>query len=362
MKRCMVTLAFLALPGLAQRQVSFNASTPEGQLLQQIGQSPDDDKKITLMEDFLSKYPKSENAAWVGGQLELAYNQQKQFDKSLAAAEKAYSGGPNDVDLGFNAIKAAEGKDDIEEIKKWAGRTSEVAQKVASKTPANDDEKADVSHAKEVGSYAEYSLYAQVLKAKDAKAAADLGEALEKANPKSQYLWLASPKYLASLGAKGCATATKLATADGKNAEAFLFAADCGWRGANAPAVLSNANKALEALNSRPKVDGGNEGGKSGQANFFIGIGNAMQQRWGPANKALRAALPSIKGEPTYEANALFSLGMANYQLGKSIGDRGQMREGLRFFEQAAAIKSNVQDQATRNAAAIRAELGAGAK
>ncbi|HYL38929.1 MAG TPA: hypothetical protein VEV17_23640 [Bryobacteraceae bacterium] len=361
MKRLLVTLALLALPVLAQRQnFTINVGTPEGQLLQQIGQETDQAKKIALGEDFLSKYPKHEGAAWVGGQLEQAYLQQKDFDKALAAADKAYSGGPNDVDLGFNAIKAAEGKEDAEQVKKWAERTAEVAQKVANPAtpPTEADAKADMEHAKEVAAYAEYALYAQVLKSRDSKLTADLGETLEKVNPKSQYLWLASTKYLASLGAKGCATATKLATADSRNAEAFLFAAECGWRGSNAASVVSNADRALAALNTRPKVEGGGEGGKIGMANFFVGTGNAMQQRWGPANKALRAALPAIKGEPTYEANALFTLGLSNYQLGKAIGDRGQMREALHYFEQAAAIKSNVQDQANRNVIAIRAELG----
>ena len=148
----------------------------------------------------------------------------------------------------------------------------------------------------------------QASKSRDPKAIADLGEALEKINPKSQYMWLVSPRYLASLSGKGCAEAAKLAGGRLKNAEAMIFAADCSWRGNNAAAVISNANRALEALNSRPKTEGGNEGSKVATANFFVGAGNAMQQRWGPANKALRAALPSLKGDPTYEANALFNL------------------------------------------------------
>ena len=361
MKRSIVTLVLLALPVLAQPpNLTINVGTPEGQALQTIGQEPDGPNKVTLMENFIAKYPKHEGAAWVAGQLELAYVQQKQFDKALDAADKVYTGGPNDVDLGYNAIKAAEGKDDTEAIKKWAERTGEAAHKAAAsgKTPPDANEKADLEHDKEVASYAEYSLYAAALKSRDNKVVTDLGETLEKVNPKSQYLWLVTPKYLASLGGKACAEAARLAAADSKNAEAMLFSADCDWRGARAAGVISNGDHALEALNSRPKVEGGNEGGKIGQANFFIGIGNAMQGRWGPANKALRAALPAMKGEPVYEANALFNLGMANYTLGKAIGDKSQMRQGLQFFEQAAAIKSNVQDQAAKNATLIKGELG----
>lgn len=353
MKRSVVVFALLVAPILAQPpNLTINTGTPEGQLLQSIGQETDDAKKVQLEEDFLAKYPKHEGAPWVAEQLTASYVQQKQFDKALDAADKGYSGGASEIDLCFNAVKAAEQKGDTEALTKWAERTAEVAPKVKS------DDKAVIEHAKEVATYAEYALYAQASKSRDPKVIVELSETLEKVNPKSQYMWLVTPRYLASMSGKGCAEATRLAAADSKNAEAMLFEADCSWRTANAASVISNATRAMEALNSRPKTEGGNEGGKVATANFFVGIGNAMQQRWGPANRSLRAALPALKGEPTYEANALFNLGMANYSLGKTIGDKGQMREGLKYFEQAAAMKSNVQDQASRNVSVIKKELG----
>ncbi len=360
MKRSVAILAIFVFPLLAQRQnFTINVGTPEGQQLQAIGQETDDAKKIALEEDFLAKFPKHEGAPWVAGQLEVTYLQQKQYDKALDAADKAYTGGPNEVDLCYNAIKAAEGKGDAEQVRKWAERAAETAQKVtgSGKTPANDDEKADLEHAKEVATYAEYAIYAAASKSREPKEIADLGESLEKISPKGQYMWLMTPRYLASLGGKGCTEAAKLASEDSKNAEAMLFAADCDWRENRAAAVISNANRAVEALNSRPKVEGGNEGGKIADANFFLGVGDAMQQRWGPAIKSLRASLPSLKGG-TYEATALFDLGLANYQFGKSIGDKGQIREALRYFQQCAAMKSNMQDQASRNVVAIKKELG----
>ncbi len=240
----------------------------------------------------------------------------------------------------------------------WSLRTDEIAGKITSKPPADDDEKQYAEHAKEVNKYAEYALYAAALKSTDEKLIVGLSEALTKANPKSQYLWLVTPNYLRALGAKGCTEATKLAAADSNNAEALLFEADCSWRGGRAAGVISGGERALHALDSRPKVEGGGEGAKSGMANFYVGIGNAMQQRWGPANRSLRAALPALKGNPVYEANALFNLGLANYSLGKPLGDKRQMRQGLNYFEQAAAINSNVQDQAARNVRLIKSELG----
>lgn len=357
MKSWVFALAISVLPAFAQPQnITINVGTPEGQLLQSIGQETDDAKKLALMEDFLGKFPKHEGAPWVCGQLESVYLQQKQFDKALDAANKVYSGSPNDLDLSYNAIKAAEGKEDAEQIKKWAVQTSEVAKKItgSGKAPADDTEKQMIEHAKEVGTYAEFSLYAAVLKSKDPKVIADLGETLEHANPKSQYLWLITPNYLNALGGKGCATASRLAAADSKNAEAFIFEADCSSRAQKAEATVASGTHALEALNTRGKVDGGNEASKTGSANYYVGVGYAMQQRWGPADKALRAALPVVKGN----GFALFYLGLANYQLGKQLGDKAKMKEGLQFFEQSAALKSSVQDQANRNVATIKTELG----
>lgn len=362
MKRYLIALTLLVLPAVAQQSQNFtiNVGTPEGQLLQSIGQESDEAKKTALMEQFLDKYPKHEGAGWVCVQLQNVYLNQKAYDKALAAGLKTLDNAPDAIDVGFNTIKAAEGKGDLEGLRTAAMKTSVIAQKLisAAKAPANDEEKQLLEHDKEVGRYAEYSLYAAILKSREPKEVTALGEALEQANPKSQYLWLATPNYLASLGAKACATATKMAGADPKNAEAFLFEADCNWRGQRADAVIRDGNRALEALSSRPKVEGENEGSKVGMANFYIGTGYSMQGKYGPANKALRASLGAIKGNSAMYANATFNLGLANYNLGKAIGDKSQMREGLKFFEESAQISSNVQAQASRNATLIRSELG----
>jgi tetratricopeptide (TPR) repeat protein len=358
MKRYLVTLVLLVLPAVAQQRQNFtiNVGTPEGQLLQNIGQEADEAKKVAMMQEFMDKYPMHEGAGWVCVQLQAVYLTQKNYDKALDVGMKVLDSSAGAIDVGLNTIKAAEGKDDQEAVRKAAVKTAQIARKLEAVKPADDDAKAMVEHDKEVGNYAEYALYAATLKSKDPKEVAEIGAALEEANPKSQYLWLATPNYLRALGAKGCTTASKLATADSKNAEAFLVAADCSWRGSRADAVISNGTRALEAI--RPKVEGGNEGGKAGMANFYVGVGYSMQGKYGPANKALRASLGAIKGDSAIYANALFNLGLANYNLGKAIGDRGQMREGLKYFEESAEIASNVQQQASRNATLIKGELG----
>ncbi len=373
MKSYVAGLALLILPGVwsltAQEKQNFviNVGTPEGQILQSLGQETDDARKVSLAEEFLAKYPKNEAAGWVAAQLEAALLTQKDNDKALQVAEAAYANGP-DMDAAYFALKAAVAKGDAAEAKKWSARTSEAARKiVASTKPTDDEEKHQLEYAKEVDEYAEYALYVLALKAQP-KEEVDLVDTLIKQNPKSQYLPEVASSYFAALGKAGeaskvCPAADKMAV--DKNAEAMLQAADCAWRGNRASSVISYAAKAAEAVNTRAKREGVSDSDwatqKSvllGTANFYTGVGNAMEMRFGPANRALRAALPAIKGNPQLYSIALFDLGLANYSLGKPLGDKAQMREGLKFFQQSAEMSGPMQDQASRNAKLVLAELG----
>ena len=97
MKSCLLGLVLLTLPAAAQEQkqhFTINVSTPEGQMLQAIGQESDDDKKLALAQDFLDKYPKHEGAGWVTGQLEVIYVKQKEYDKALEVGDKGHSQQP----------------------------------------------------------------------------------------------------------------------------------------------------------------------------------------------------------------------------------------------------------------------------
>jgi hypothetical protein len=373
MKSYVAGLVLLALPCVlpvvAQERQNFvfNPSTPEGQILQSLGQEPDDARKVSLGQDFLAKYPKHEAAGWVAAQLESGLLGQKEYDKVLDVAEMSYANGP-DMDAAYFALKAAVAKDDIAQTKKWSARTSEVARKnISAAKPTDDDGKQQLEYAKQVDEYSEYALYVVALKAPP-KDEIDLVDTLIKQNPKSQYLAEVANSYFAALGkagegAKACPAAERMAVE--KNAEAMLYAADCSWRGNHADRVISFAAKATEAANSRPKREGASDadwaaqkGALLGTANFYTGVGYTMEMRYGPANKALKAALGAIKGNSQLYAIALFDLGLANYSLGKPLGDKAQMREGLHYFQQSAEIASPMQDQASRNAKLVLTELG----
>src|SRR5580692_3332272 len=267
-----------ALPVLAQEKQNFvfNPGTPEGQILQSLGQETDDARKVSLAQDFLSKYPKHEAAGWVAAQVESGLLAQKEYDKVLELAETAYANGP-DMDAAYFALKAAVAKQDIAETKKWSARTSEAARKVISSAKPTDDEgKQQLEYAKEVDAYSEYALYVVALKAQP-KEEVDLVDTLIKQNPKSGYLPEVANSYFAALsksgeGAKACPAAARMAVE--KNAEAMLYAADCSWRGNKADAVVTYAAKATEAASTRAKREGVSDADWGTQKAALIGTAN----------------------------------------------------------------------------------------
>src|ERR1700683_2519160 len=147
MKSYVAGLVLLVFPGVlsltAQEKQNFvfNPSTPEGQILQALGQETDDLKKVSLAQDFLAKYPKHEAAGWVAAQLESGLLSVKDNDKVLEVAETAYANGP-DMDGAYYALKAAVAKEDLVQAKKWSARTAEAARKITSsaKAPADDED------------------------------------------------------------------------------------------------------------------------------------------------------------------------------------------------------------------------------
>ncbi len=376
MKSHLAGLVLLALPCVlpvaAQEKQSFtiNTSTPEGQLLQSLGQETDDARKISISQDFLAKYPKNEAAGWVASQLESALLAQKDYDKVLQVADMAYANGP-DMDAAYYALKAAVAKGDIPAAKTWSARTAEAAQKViaSDKAPADDDAKHQLEYAKEVDEYSEYGLYVLALKAQP-KEVVDLVDQMIKQDPRSQYLPLISGNYFADLekageGSKACPAAERMSAGASKNAEAMIFSADCSMRAQKGAGMITYGDKALEAINGRTKEEGMSDAEWTtvkddiiGRAHWYVGVGYSLEGKYGPANKSLRVALPMLKGSEQLRGMCLFYLGLANYSLGKAIGDRGQMRQGMQFFQQSAAISNPMQDQASRNAKLVLNELG----
>src|SRR5579864_3332039 len=166
--RILLLVLLVAASALAQRhKVNINTETPEGQLLQQIGQESDEAKKLALLEKFTADYGKSENLAWVYAQMQPLYTKVSQPDKAIEIGDKLMALDAEDMETALATLKAAEAKKDPDLVKKWSNTTGGIAQKViASPQPKDEDEveewKKRVAFAKQVNTYSEYALYAMV--------------------------------------------------------------------------------------------------------------------------------------------------------------------------------------------------------
>ena len=362
-----VFLALAAAPAGAQRQApTINTETPEGQLLQQVGEEADDAKKVALMEQFIAKYPSHEGAAWVYSLMVPSYTKTGQFDKAMAAAEKALGADPTDLQTALAVLKAAEAKKDPEAVRVWAVKASDHARRVlAAPKSADEDEdeyKRRAEFAKQLDTYADYSLYAAALQTPDPKQKADLFRVLEERSPNSQYAAQAVGPYLLALSQAGdmpaaAAVAEAAIAKDAATEEIFAFLGDYYLRqNKEFDKVLAYSAKLIELVNSRPKPEGISDADWLKRKDQLLGLGywmtgavQSLQNKYADADKSLRAALPHLEGNEDLKSGALFHLGVANYKL-TNIAD------AIKFTEQCATMKGPYQAQAAKNLKAIRSE------
>jgi len=185
-------LLLIATAAFSQKLV-IEVDTQEGQLLQHIDAEASAAKKQAMLEQFASLFPNHEAITWVLGQLQLSYGADSKFDRVLEIGTKLLGLDPDDVSAAHNCLKAAEGKKDLDLVRRWSDLTSQIARKVKqSKKPEDPEEQEDwkhkVEYAKQVDQYAEYAIYFAALQTRDAKLKSKLIENLEQKNPNSEYL------------------------------------------------------------------------------------------------------------------------------------------------------------------------------
>jgi|SRR5579871_1806999 len=240
----------------------------------------------------------------------------------------------DDLDDALAALKQAEPSKDAAKIKQLAAAAHATAKKYEGTPPADADKEsfeARARYAKDVDTYSEYALYA--LAVTDPKDASDLMTALEQQNPKSKYL---------------------------DRPDALSIMTESALNRKQTDRAVTYANRTIAAANGKPPEDvppADWERMKSavlGRAYFVVGSVAAERNQYAAADKNLRAALPLIKGNTAMLGPAYFYLGVANYNLANMTASKAKMLEAAKFSEQAAQIPGPVQDQAYKNANAMR--------
>ncbi|MBI4873031.1 MAG: hypothetical protein HY822_00210 [Acidobacteria bacterium] len=279
---------------------------------------------------------------------------------------------PDDLENAFQSMKDAESKNDAALVKKLAAETCALARQVISApAPQNDAEKEAWSiraeRARSIELHTEYALAVSAMKAPPATAV-DLLSALELQNPKSRYLDDAYGLYFLALNKLGAASKIPAVAAQAiahfpDNEDLLLVLADTAMNRKQSELAQRHAERLVTVLSKHPKPEGvapadweRKRSTALGRGYWIAGLMHCEMAQFYDADKDLRAALPLIKGNDSMMASALFQLGVANYQLGKTLMRKAQVLEAVKFSEQAAALKSPYAEQAWRNAYVMKTE------
>ena len=355
--------------------LTIDTGTPEGQLLQQIGTEEDEAAKLKLLEQFSGQFASHEAIGWVLAQMPPLYAKQSQPEKALAACEQLLAKSPGDA-VGMHAcLKIAEEQKDPGLVRTWALHTHAAAKTTVSapkpKFEYEDEEqewKANVEFAEQVGQYAEWSLYNAALQAAEPARKIALYEALKTANPESKHIpQLASQALLAYRQAGQADKAVEMVeqsvAAGTADEDMLLVAADYYLNQKNSPKALEYATKLveyLEPMQSKEGVDPAAWEAKRksslGTGYWMIGVTQGAQNNHAAADQALRKALPLIGDNPQLLSGALFYLGLANYQMGAKASDTKLLIAARDYFKRCAGMNSPFKVQAEKNLSAIETQ------
>ncbi|HJT89719.1 MAG TPA: hypothetical protein VJ732_17740 [Bryobacteraceae bacterium] len=252
----------------------------------------------------------------------------------LAGAATVFA---DDLDDALAALKSAEASKNAAKVKELAATAHATAMKYEGPAPADVDKDnwaARGRYAKDVDKYSEYALYALAIQSPPATGM-DLIAALEKQNPKSEYL---------------------------DRPDILIVEADNALSKNQADRALGYANRLIAAANkSAPEGVSAEEWEKMrsaalGRGYWIAGVIQGQKNLYKDCDRNLRAALPLIKGNNAMMGPALFYLGVVNYNLGKMTLNKGKLLEAAKYSQESAAIQGPYQDQAYRNSIAIKAE------
>ena len=280
---------------------------------------------------------------------------------------------PFDIETSLAELKGAVEKKDPAAVKKLAAELSAQAREAAAEaTPADADEKeawkTRVARAKDIDLYTEYAIYATGIQAEPA-VMADLLATLEQQNPKSKYLEDAYGLYFVALTKSGSAAkipgiAEKALANLPANVDLLLVTTDNSYQAKRYDRAAALGTRLVAAAGRKTKPEGlpaadwdRKKSGLLGHGYFVAGMSYYLQNDFFNADRNLKPGLAYLKGgDETTLANALYCLGVSDYNLGRQTLNKALMLEGANYSDQVAKMKSPLAQQAWSNAHKIRAE------
>ena len=358
-------LISIAIPGLIRAQrpkPPYDPETKEGLLIQHIQQESDPIEKLHFMEQFVVQYPAHPAILWVFDQLQPAYIKEKAWDDAMRVGEKRVAAEPENLDAAKLGLRAAENKANADDISRWADCTWRVASAVEAKGGRGA---ADAGQTK---LYAESTLYSVAEQTDDPAVRVGLLLALQDRNPKSPFVENIPSECVAlykkiNQPEKALALAQQTLANDPDNIDMLMTVAEFYFgKEDGQEKVIPDALHMIDVLEKKQRpanlTDDDWEKKKSqllGTAYYMGGVSSSFALQYSRADQMLRAAMPLIVGDANQEAAALYHLGLANYKLADK--DPARAQAALGYWRRCATIQSKFQEQAAKNAEAVKSEF-----
>lgn len=345
-------LLLSALPVFAQvESITIPAGTPEDTDLTAITTEQDSQKKLTMYQNFLQKYPTNPAAVAYGNwQLSQLYLNAGDLQKAREYADKAAAAAPHNLDIVVSQTTIAQQqKDNIAAFKYGiqGGTLYDSIEKQSKPTGMSDEQFAsDVAAQKEQNKNAyqflQTSAYNALTAETDAKTRMDDIEQFNATFPKSSFDDQVSSYALMTLSelrdtARLLAYANKRLAANPDDLPTLVTLANTYADGSEAAKAIPYAEKAILAAKAdAPDADKARKV-YAGSAHCVLGRVYANQGKTLPSVTELKSATTLLKGQDEQQ------FAVAAYYLGWDYAKLNKLTEARSMLNEAAGIPGPIQ-------------------
>lgn len=361
-------LSILPSPGLTQQRykLTYQPGSSAGEHLDLLEHQVDTQKRIEQIERFLTTFPDHASVDYLIEWLQGAALRRKDYRKTIAYGERLLARHPDDFDALWRCWKAAEALQDPQAIEVWHNRALDLAAQLMKMPQPREIDAASwaqsIETARALLLEREYGRFRKAIEEQSPRDKAAAMEAFLKDYPASSYSAQAITHLMHAYRALGdsvktMALAERVLARDPGDVDALMYTTHLLMeRRTNYPRVIAQSTRLIHLLQSRPKPETytAAEWDKQkahylGSAYLFLGNAQVNQNNFTAADKALRSALPYVKGLERTEAAVLFYLGWSNYHL-------ENYPEAAKFFRACLPHGGEYATQASQNLAVMRSE------
>jgi tetratricopeptide (TPR) repeat protein len=325
----LTTVLLLSTVSLAQRRIVIPAGSPEDQALQAISNETDVQKKIALLEDFVTKYTANPPAAYGYWQLSQQYAAGGNLAKALEAGDKALSAMPDVMDIIVSQADTAQQLKANDKIVEYATRGAAVYHAI----PADAEGPEAMAQFKQQYEYLETIGYNAITAEQDAKKRMGEIDRYIPAFPSGRFTQnlttLAIMSFQEMKDTAGLAAFGDKVLAKNPNDTRLLTVLATAYVENNPAKAGSYARKAIEL--QAKAADDPEAKSLSGIAHSVLGQSLVREGKFAPAVPELKTATTILKDSPQDQAAAYYFLGFAYAKLEKGADAIAALTQAAKY-------------------------------